>query len=240
MSTQFARAMRELGITQILRAITAGRRGAWNVRAGTFEDRLVTELRHASASSHPRGTRRTRALPAALQTPASGSRQRSPWWPTARSITALPLASDPELPCTPAPSRATTPYKYHWRTLQLLPEYFERRSYAGTHRRRWWSGRTASSPSSTRGRRSPHVPCTAARGRAESGSLRADPEPRPRARSLSGLGSGGALRRTEVHSWLLRRWMRRATALRSGPRPAASSSGLRLARQLARWKAIQQ
>ena len=49
-STQFARAMRELGIAHVF-ARSPQAKGRVERAAGTFQDRLVTELRHARAST---------------------------------------------------------------------------------------------------------------------------------------------------------------------------------------------
>ena len=127
-STQFARAMRELGITQIF-ARSPQAKGRVERAAGTFQDRLVTELRHAGASSIPEAQivlegflpsfdARFR-VPAAL--PGVAHRPLDP---------ALSLASILSFRHPRTVARDHT-VKYRWRTLQLLPGS-ERTSYAGT------------------------------------------------------------------------------------------------------------
>ncbi len=50
LATQFARALQELGITQVF-ARSPQARGRVERLAGTFQDRLVTELRHVAAAT---------------------------------------------------------------------------------------------------------------------------------------------------------------------------------------------
>ena len=126
-ATQFARAMRELGITQIF-ARSPQAKGRVERAAGTFQDRLVTELSDASASTIaesqivlerflPRFNARFR-VPAAEPEVAYRPLDR-----------ALPLASILGFRHTRTVARDNT-VKYHWRTLQLLPSP-QRPSYAG-------------------------------------------------------------------------------------------------------------
>ena len=233
-STQFARAMAELGITQIF-ARSPQAKGRVERAAGTFQDRLVTELRHASASTIPEAHAvLERFLPrfnARFRVPAAqpevAYRPLDP---------ALPLASILSFRHPRTVARDNT-VKYRWRTLQLLPGP-ERRSYAGDAGRGGGAaGRRALRPAP--GGDDPLTPGTAARGRAAGGALRVSPEPRPRAHRLRA------------------RLRRRAPAAPCAPgcrdggggeqqgaavRPETSGKQLRAPtpRQLARWKAIQQ
>jgi hypothetical protein len=70
-TTQFARALRELGITLIF-ARSPQAMGRVERAAGTFQDRLVSELSDALGVHHPRGPGGPRALPGALQRPLPG------------------------------------------------------------------------------------------------------------------------------------------------------------------------
>ena len=119
--------MRELGITQIF-ARSPQAKGRVERAAGTFQDRLVTELSDASASTIaeaqtvlerflPRFNARFR-VPAAE--PAVAYRPLDP---------ALPLGSILGFRHPRSVARDNT-VKYRWRTLQLLPGP-ERTSYAG-------------------------------------------------------------------------------------------------------------
>ena len=65
-STQFSRAMDELGI-QMIFALSPQAKGRVERAAGTFQDRLVTELRLAGASSIEGGQRGAGAVSAAIQ-----------------------------------------------------------------------------------------------------------------------------------------------------------------------------
>ena len=118
MPTQFSRAMDELGI-QMVFALSPQAKGRVERTAGTFQDRLVTELRLAGASDHRGGQRRAGGLPATLQ-----HSLRSPWRNTLRLPTG-PLDPDACLDTVLCfkhrrVARDNT-VKYRWRTLQLLP-----------------------------------------------------------------------------------------------------------------------
>ena len=120
--------MAELGITQIF-ARSPQAKGRVERAAGTFQDRLVTELRHASASTIPEAQAvLERFLPrfdARFRVPAAqpevAYRPLDP---------ALPLASILSFRHPRTVARDNT-VKYRWRTLQLLPGP-GRTSYAGT------------------------------------------------------------------------------------------------------------
>ena len=126
-STQFARVMRELGIQQIF-ALSPQAKGRVERMASTFQDRLVTELRLAGASTMDQAN-------AVLQ-------EFLPRFNARFSV----AAKQPETAYRPVPedlslteticihhtrkvARDNT-VKYHWRVLQLLPGA-ERPGYAG-------------------------------------------------------------------------------------------------------------
>ena len=158
-ATQFARAMRELGITQIF-ARSPQAKGRVERAAGTFQDRLVTELSDASASTIAEAQSvLERFLP--RFNAASGSRRQSPRWPTARS-TARSRSPPSSASGTPAASPATTRSSIAGARSSCCPGL----SGPATpgRRSRWWNGPAASSPSSTRGRRSPRARRRRARG----------------------------------------------------------------------------
>ena len=126
-ATHFSRALVELGIQQIF-ARSPQAKGRVERAAGTFQDRLVTELRLAGAQTIDQANAVLRdflprynaqfAVPADLTEPAY-----RPWHGN------RPLA---EILCfkhTRKVARDNT-VKYQWRTLQLLPGT-ERPSYAG-------------------------------------------------------------------------------------------------------------
>ena len=126
-ATHFSRAMEELGIQQIF-ARSPQAKGRVERAAGTFQDRLVTELRLAGAKTInqanavlrdflPRYNTRF-AVPAELAEPAY-----RPW------CSQRPLDQVLCLKHTRKVARDNT-VKYRWRTLQLLPG-MERPSYAG-------------------------------------------------------------------------------------------------------------
>ena len=232
-STQFARAMRELGITQIF-ARSPQAKGRVERAAGTFQDRLVTELRHASASTIPEAH-------AVLERflPRFNARFRVP---AAQPVVAYrPL--DPALPLAsilsfrhPRTVARDNTVKYHWRTLQLLPGP-ERRSYAGTQ------VEVVERPDGElsvqhQGETIPSRPAPPRAGvlRAVRSELTQNPD---HERIASGLGSGGALRRLPA---LLA--AAAVDATRNGAAVRSETSGKQLRaptpRQLARWKAIQQ
>ena len=231
-STQFARAMRELGIIQIF-ARSPQAKGRVERAAGTFQDRLVTELRHAAASTIPEAQAVLKGflprfdarfrVPAAL--PGVAYRPLDP---------ALPLASILSFRHPRIVARDNT-VKYRWRTLQLLPGSGQT-SYAGVqvevverpdgelsvlHQEERIPSREAP----------PRVGVL----RAVRSELAQDPD---HERIASGLGSGGALRRLPA---LLTAATAEVASNKTTARPATSAQ-LRAptTRQLARWKAIQQ
>ena len=126
-STQFGRAMEELGI-QLIFALSPRAKGRVERTAGTFQDRLVTELRLAGAATMeedkavlkqflPRFNRRFRVPP---QCPEPAFRPVGP---------ELSLR---QVLCFKHRRRVArdNTVKYHRYTLQLLPDH-KRRSYAG-------------------------------------------------------------------------------------------------------------
>ena len=126
-STQFARAMAELGVRLIF-ARSPQAKGRVERMAGTFQDRLVTELRLASATTIAEAqTVLERFLPRFNARFAVAARQREPAW---RPLDpALDLGAILAFRHTRTVARDNT-VKYHWRTLQLLPSP-QRPSYAG-------------------------------------------------------------------------------------------------------------
>ena len=178
-ATQFARAMRELGVTQIF-ARSPQAKGRVERAAGTFQDRLVTELSDASASTIAEAqTVLERFLPrfnVRFRVPAA--EPEVAYRPLDR---ALPLASILSFRHPRSVARDNT-VKYRWRTLQLLPGP-ERTSYAGAQVEVVeTAGRRALRPAP--GGDDPFARGTAARRGAEGGALRAGPEPGPRAHRL--------------------------------------------------------
>ncbi len=126
-ATQFARVMRELGVQQIF-ALSPQAKGRVERMLETFQDRLVTELRLARASSiDEAGLVLQEFLPrfnarfaVAAEQPEAAYRPV----PDELSLTETICLKD-----TRKVARDNT-VKYHWRVLQLLPEA-ERPSYAG-------------------------------------------------------------------------------------------------------------
>ena len=226
-STQFARALAELGVRLIF-ARSPQAKGRVERMAGTFQDRLVTELRLASATTIGRGAGRARALPAALQCALRRRRppaQEPAWRPL---DPALDLGAILAFRHTRTVARDNT-VKYHWRTLQLLPSP-QRPSYAGArvdvlerpggelavrHRGETIPSRLAPPRSGVlRERRS---------------ELALDPALE---RIASGLGPSGGPPRPQAHPATTNGTMVNAAA------PTVLRSPT--ARQAARWKAIQQ
>ena len=232
-STQFARAMGELGIRQIF-ARSPQAKGRVERAAGTFQDRLVTELRHASASTIPEAQAvLERFLPrfnARFRVPAAQPEQAyRPLEPT------LPLASILSFRNPRTVARDNT-VKYRWRTLQLLPGP-ERTSYAGTRvevvERPGGELSVQHVGETIPSRPAPPRAGMLREARSEL-ALRPDHE-----RIASGLGSGGAPRRLSAPPVAPS-----AVAAGNGAavRPETNGKQLRALtpRQLARWKAIQQ
>ena len=126
-STQFARALAELGVRLIF-ARSPQAKGRVERMAGTFQDRLVTELRLASATTIGEAQAvLERFLPRFNARFAVAARQPEPAW---RPLDpALDLGAVLAFRHTRTVARDNT-VKYHWRTLQLLPSA-QRPSYAG-------------------------------------------------------------------------------------------------------------
>ena len=230
-ATQFARAMRELGITQIF-ARSPQAKGRVERAAGTFQDRLVTELSDASASTIAEAqTVLERFLPrfnARFRVPAAepevAYRPLDP---------ALPLASILGFRHPRSVARDNT-VKYRWRTLQLLPGR-ERTSYAGARVEvveRPGGELSVEHQGETIASR--EAPPRAGVLRAARSELARNPD---HERIASGLGSGGAPRRLPAATAAVKVASNGATS-----RPETGSKQLRAPtpRQLARWKAIQQ
>ena len=119
--------MAELGVRLIF-ARSPQAKGRVERMAGTFQDRLVTELRLASASTIGEAQAvLDRFLPRFNARFAVAARQREPAW---RPLDpALDLGAILAFRHTRTVARDNT-VKYHWRTLQLLPSA-QRPSYAG-------------------------------------------------------------------------------------------------------------
>ena len=232
-ATQFARAMRELGVTQIF-ARSPQAKGRVERAAGTFQDRLVTELSDASASTIAEAqTVLERFLPrfnARFRVPAA--EPEVAYRPLDR---ALPLASILSFRHPRSVARDNT-VKYRWRTLQLLPGP-ERTSYAGAQvevLERPGGELSVLHQGATIASR--EAPPRAGVLRAARSELARRPD---HERIASGLGSGGAPRRLPVAPAV--------PAAEGAPngaavKPEPGSKQLRAPtpRQLARWKAIQQ
>ncbi len=126
-ATQFTRGLQELGIRQIF-ARSPQAKGRVERAAGTFQDRLVTELRLADARTMDQAT-------AVLQDFLPRYNARFAVQPDHPEPAYRPAAPDlclPEILCfkdTRKVARDNT-VKYNWRVLQLLPDQ-ERTSYAG-------------------------------------------------------------------------------------------------------------
>ena len=234
-STQFARAMRELGISLIF-ARSPQAKGRVERAAGTFQDRLVAELRHARASTIPEAQPvLERFLPrfnARFRVPAAeGEVAYRPLDP-ALDLGAILAFRHPR-----TVARDNT-VKYRWRTLQLLPGS-GRTSYAGTR------VEVVERPDGElsvqhHGETVPsrEAPPRAGVLRAPLSELARNPD---HERIASALGSGGALRRLPAPPAAAAS----VEVERNGTtaRPEASGAGQLRAptpRQLARWKAIQQ
>ena len=126
-ATQFARAMAELGVRLIF-ARSPQAKGRVERMAGTFQDRLVTELRLALATTIAEAQAvLERFLPRFNARFAVAASQREPAW---RPLDpALDFGAILAFRHTRTVARDNT-VKYHWRTLQLLPSP-QRPSYAG-------------------------------------------------------------------------------------------------------------
>ena len=233
-ATQFARAMRELGITQIF-ARSPQAKGRVERAAGTFQDRLVTELSDASASTIaeaqtvlerflPRFNARFR-VPAAE--PAVAYRPLDP---------ALPLGSILGFRHPRSVARDNT-VKYRWRTLQLLPGP-ERTSYAGARvevLERPGGELSVLHQGETIASR--EAPPRAGVLRAARSELARNPD---HERIASGLGSGGAPRRLPALPAASTAVEVASNGATTRPEPGSKQLRAPTPRQLARWKAIQQ
>ena len=126
-ATQFTRSLQELGIRQIF-ARSPQAKGRVERAAGTFQDRLVTELRLADARTIDQATAVLRDyLPRYNARFAVQPEHPEPAYRPADHDLCLP-----EILCfkdTRKVARDNT-VKYHWRVLQLLPNQ-DRTSYAG-------------------------------------------------------------------------------------------------------------
>ena len=171
--------MRELGITQIF-ARSPQAKGRVERAAGTVQDRLVTELSDAWASTIAEAqTVLERFLPrfnARFRVPAAEPEVAYRLLDPALDLGAILSFRHPR-----SVARDNT-VKYRWRTLQLLPGP-ERTSYAGAKvevvERPGGELSVLYQGETIRSRE-----CTAARRGAEGGVLRAGPQPRPRAHRL--------------------------------------------------------
>ena len=126
-STQFAGVIRELGIRQIF-ALSPQAKGRVERMAETFQDRLVTELRLAGASTIAQANEVLQEFLPRFNARSTVAAEHSE---TAyRPVPAeLPLTETICIKHTRKVARDNT-VKYHWRVLQLLPGT-ERPSYAG-------------------------------------------------------------------------------------------------------------
>ena len=126
-STQFARVMRELGVQQIF-ALSPQAKGRVERMASTFQDRLVTELRLAGASTMDQANAILQDfLPRFNNRFAVKAEQpETAYRPVPEELS---LTETISIKHTRKVGRDNT-VKYHWRVLQLLPSK-ERPSYAG-------------------------------------------------------------------------------------------------------------
>ena len=126
-STQFARVMRELGIQQIF-AMSPQAKGRVERMASTFQDRLVTELRLAGATTMEEANAILQEyLPRFNQRFAVAAQQpEAAYRPVPEDLS---LTETVSIKHTRKVARDNT-VKYQWRVLQLLPGA-ERPSFAG-------------------------------------------------------------------------------------------------------------
>ena len=125
--TQFGRAMRELGIEQVF-AWSPQAKGRVERMAGTFQDRLVTELRLAGVRSLEEANR-------LLEEFLPGYNEKFSVPAVDEGSAYRPLSPEMDLAdvlCFKHRRKVArdNTVKYQWRTLQLLPDQ-DRRSYAG-------------------------------------------------------------------------------------------------------------
>ena len=126
-ATQFTRGLQELGIRQIF-ARSPQAKGRVERMAKTFQDRLVTELRPADASTIDQATAVLRGF-----LPRCNARiALQPEYPEAAYRTVSPELCLSEILCFKNARKVArdNTVKCHWRVLQLLPDR-ERPSYAG-------------------------------------------------------------------------------------------------------------
>ena len=232
-STQFAQAMRELGITQIF-ARSPQAKGRVERAAGTFQDRLVTELSDAQASTIPEAQ-------AVLERflPRFNARFRVP--AAEPAVAYRPLEPALDLGAVLAFRHVRTvardnTVKYRWRTLQLLPGS-ERTSYARAQvevlERPDGKLSVQHQGETIPSREAPPRAGVLREARSEL-ARRPDHE-----RIASGLGSGGALRRLPVTPAVpAMEGAHNGAAVK--PEPGSKQLRPPTPRQLARWKAIQQ
>jgi len=125
--TQFGRAMRELGIEQVF-AWSPQAKGRVERVAGTFQDRLVTELRLADVRSLEEANRLLEKY-----LPQYNERFGVPATDEGSAYRPLPSEMDlADVLCFKHRRKVArdNTVQYQWRTLQLLPDQ-DRRSYAG-------------------------------------------------------------------------------------------------------------
>jgi len=125
--TQFGRAMRELGIGQVF-AWSPQAKGRVERVAGTFQDRLVTELRLADVRSLEEANRLLEEY-----LPRYNEKFGVPAVDEGRAYRRLPPEMDlADVLCFKHRRKVArdNTVKYQWRTLQLLPDA-DRRSFAG-------------------------------------------------------------------------------------------------------------
>jgi len=125
--TQFGRAMRELGIEQVF-AWSPQAKGRVERVAGTFQDRLVTELRLADVRTMEEANRLLEEY-----LPRYNQQFGVPAAEGGRAYRPLPAEMDlSDVLCFKHRRKVArdNTVKYQWRTLQLLPGA-ERKSYAG-------------------------------------------------------------------------------------------------------------
>ena len=126
-STQFARVIRELGIQQIF-ALSPQAKGRVEGMAETFQDRMVTELRLAGASTIIEANEVLQDFLPRFNAKFAIAAEHSEiaYRPVSAELT---LTETVCIKHTRKVARDNT-VKYHWRVLQLLPRA-DRPSYAG-------------------------------------------------------------------------------------------------------------
>jgi len=218
--TQFARALGELGFTQVF-ARSPQAKGRVERFAGTLQNRLVTELRHAGASTIPEAQE---VLDGFL--PRLNTRFRVQPAQSEPAYRALDLALDLGAILAFRHSRTVArdnTVKYRWRTLQLLPRP-ERASYA---RSRVEVVERADGSLSVRHHGAPVASRPAPPPAGTLRTARAELAIRPAyERIVSGRGSGGALPRLPMlPPWTALRSSRHATEPLRNPPPTDACCG---------------